>query len=223
MVEVAKLIEDFVGKFEVTTGGIDEYNYVRGITVGDLHRFVGIVRAAVDISSTHQVEGLKRALKNRESDYDNCRKVCAELREELAGSDNANDLFKEELFQLREESDKIAKLPDVAARLGVGEGTLHDAVVALVGALVCAEAENERLLERLQMTHCPRCDRPTDNGNDRCVPPNAYVCSRCEQLTATESERDRLRKLISRALAHRINDLWLKDARDALEGGKDDD
>ena len=26
---------------------------------------------------------------------------------------------------------------------------------------------------------CPNCGGVADNGNDRCVPPNAYVCQRC--------------------------------------------
>ena len=26
---------------------------------------------------------------------------------------------------------------------------------------------------------CPECGEPTDNGHDRCFPPNPYVCTKC--------------------------------------------
>ena len=31
---------------------------------------------------------------------------------------------------------------------------------------------------------CPKCGGPADNGNDRCVPPNPYYCSKCTELEA---------------------------------------
>ena len=30
------------------------------------------------------------------------------------------------------------------------------------------------------LTKCPKCGGPADNGFDRCYPPNAYYCSKCE-------------------------------------------
>ncbi len=29
-------------------------------------------------------------------------------------------------------------------------------------------------------TTCPKCKGPADNGHDRCMPPHAYHCSKCE-------------------------------------------
>lgn len=29
---------------------------------------------------------------------------------------------------------------------------------------------------------CPRCGGEADNGHDRCVPPTAYLCSKCYEL-----------------------------------------
>jgi hypothetical protein len=30
------------------------------------------------------------------------------------------------------------------------------------------------------LTVCPSCGGPADNGFDRCLPPNPYYCSKCE-------------------------------------------
>jgi hypothetical protein len=30
------------------------------------------------------------------------------------------------------------------------------------------------------LSKCPRCGGPADNGMDRCHPPNPYNCSKCE-------------------------------------------
>lgn len=30
------------------------------------------------------------------------------------------------------------------------------------------------------LTKCPGCGGPADNGHDRCVPPSPYFCTRCE-------------------------------------------
>lgn len=43
---------------------------------------------------------------------------------------------------------------------------------------------------------CPKCGGPADNGNDRCVPPAPYICSRC----TTESERDYYKRLYEDAI-----------------------
>ena len=39
--------------------------------------------------------------------------------------------------------------------------------------------------EEPDLSKCPNCGGPADNGNDRCVPPNAYNCTKC-----TKSEED---------------------------------
>lgn len=33
----------------------------------------------------------------------------------------------------------------------------------------------------VDLTKCPRCKGPADNGNDRCVPPSPYLCTRCTE------------------------------------------
>lgn len=38
-----------------------------------------------------------------------------------------------------------------------------------------------------QLDVCPKCGGPADNGFDRCLPPNAYFCSKC--TTALHPER----------------------------------
>ena len=35
---------------------------------------------------------------------------------------------------------------------------------------------------------CPNCGGPADNGNDRCVPPNAYNCTKCTEAVGHEGE-----------------------------------
>ena len=32
------------------------------------------------------------------------------------------------------------------------------------------------------LTKCPACGGPADNGHDRCVPPSPYFCTKCEGL-----------------------------------------
>lgn len=34
--------------------------------------------------------------------------------------------------------------------------------------------------EGLDLSKCPKCGGPADNGHDRCLPPNPYLCSKCE-------------------------------------------
>lgn len=29
------------------------------------------------------------------------------------------------------------------------------------------------------LSKCPNCGGPADNGNDRCIPPNPYYCTKC--------------------------------------------
>ena len=37
------------------------------------------------------------------------------------------------------------------------------------------------MTEELERNTCPKCGDPTDNGHDRELPPNPYVCTKCEQ------------------------------------------
>jgi hypothetical protein len=50
------------------------------------------------------------------------------------------------------------------------------------------EGDTEKSIKRFSVTStepdlskCPRCGGPADNGHDRCVPPNPYNCSKCEK------------------------------------------
>jgi hypothetical protein len=33
--------------------------------------------------------------------------------------------------------------------------------------------------EKDSLFTCPRCGRFADNGHDRCLPPNPYICTKC--------------------------------------------
>ena len=52
---------------------------------------------------------------------------------------------------------------------------------ALVQA--CVEVLEEMSVKP-DCSKCPKCGGPADNGNDRCVPPNPYCCSKCTELEA---------------------------------------
>lgn len=39
---------------------------------------------------------------------------------------------------------------------------------------------------------CPSCGGEADNGNDRCLPPNPYVCFTCEMVEKLKEVRDTL-------------------------------
>jgi len=34
--------------------------------------------------------------------------------------------------------------------------------------------------EAVDLSRCPKCGGPADNGHDRCLPPNPYFCTKCE-------------------------------------------
>lgn len=34
------------------------------------------------------------------------------------------------------------------------------------------------------LSKCPGCGGPADNGHDRCMPPNPYYCTKCEGADA---------------------------------------
>jgi DNA-directed RNA polymerase subunit RPC12/RpoP len=38
------------------------------------------------------------------------------------------------------------------------------------------------------LTKCPECGGEADNGHDRCVPPNVYTCTKCENENTTDEE-----------------------------------
>ena len=47
------------------------------------------------------------------------------------------------------------------------------------------EAQNNELdrklaeMERADLSRCPQCGGPADNGHDRSIPPNPYLCTKC--------------------------------------------
>ena len=44
-------------------------------------------------------------------------------------------------------------------------------------ALRAALAEIDE--EEPDLSRCPKCLGPADNGHDRCIPPNPYYCTKC--------------------------------------------
>lgn len=36
------------------------------------------------------------------------------------------------------------------------------------------------------LSKCPQCGGDADNGHDRCLPPSAYLCSKCSELLNAE-------------------------------------
>jgi hypothetical protein len=36
------------------------------------------------------------------------------------------------------------------------------------------------------LTKCPQCGGVADNGHDREMPPNPYLCTKCEKIKETE-------------------------------------
>jgi hypothetical protein len=38
------------------------------------------------------------------------------------------------------------------------------------------------------LTKCPRCGGPADNGHDRCLPPSPYICTKCEKKRDQEEQ-----------------------------------
>ena len=38
---------------------------------------------------------------------------------------------------------------------------------------------SDGLGEDPDLSKCPKCGGPADNGHDRCLPPNPYLCTKC--------------------------------------------
>lgn len=39
----------------------------------------------------------------------------------------------------------------------------------------------QKYTETFDLSRCPRCGGDADQGHDRCIPPNPYVCSKCQK------------------------------------------
>ncbi len=48
--------------------------------------------------------------------------------------------------------------------------------------LVDSDNTQQDSLPKNYLDYCPNCGGPADNGNDRCLPPNPYFCTKCEGL-----------------------------------------
>lgn len=44
-------------------------------------------------------------------------------------------------------------------------------------------------LKNPDLSKCPRCGGPADNGHDRCVPPSPYLCTKCQAEQESENYR----------------------------------
>jgi len=67
------------------------------------------------------------------------------------------------------------------------EGEFDAEIAALKAALVedamqkftDVNQELEAALAEPDLSRCPQCGGPADNGHDRCIPPNSYFCTKC--------------------------------------------
>lgn len=87
---------------------------------------------------------------------DQVNNVAAALCRLAEERDDYNTRVKVELCQTVEveaELGRVQALPDVASRMGVGDGSVADAVTALIGALACAERD----LADLKARRCEGC------------------------------------------------------------------
>ena len=47
------------------------------------------------------------------------------------------------------------------------------------GAITALKAALAEPVQKPDLSRCPKCNGPADNGHDREVPPNPYVCTKC--------------------------------------------
>jgi len=40
----------------------------------------------------------------------------------------------------------------------------------------------------VDLSKCPNCGGPADNGHDRCLPPSPYYCSKCTEVQSSVKE-----------------------------------
>lgn len=83
---------------------------------------------------------------------------------------------------------KFLKYEDIEPECGVHFCDVCGDCLHCYGGDTCYEEDAHRPLiyasDEESDTHdisaCPGCNGPADNGFDRCVPPSAYNCSKCE-------------------------------------------
>lgn len=73
---------------------------------------------------------------------------------------------------------------------------LIDALKSIAANTCCDTCQEAKLvaqevlaaLELPRLETCPKCGGIADNGHDRELPPNPYLCSKCEQPAVSEGE-----------------------------------
>ena len=60
--------------------------------------------------------------------------------------------------------------------------------VALNDLIYRLEAALAEPVQELDLSRCPKCGGPADNGHDRSIPPNPYHCTKCMAEPATLDE-----------------------------------
>lgn len=78
---------------------------------------------------------------------------------------------------------RTARMKQIAADLR------SDGAYTSANSVEAITAERDALLVMLALpqgkpaydyiSKCPQCGGEADNGNDRCIPPSAYLCSKC--------------------------------------------
>lgn len=51
---------------------------------------------------------------------------------------------------------------------------------AVLTAMMNSRTKAEPVSDEPDLSKCPNCGGPADNGHDRCIPPNPYWCVKCE-------------------------------------------
>ncbi len=71
---------------------------------------------------------------------------------------------------------------DISISVDVGlyaQYTMYTNIAELKSLIKECESGND---EKPDLSKCPNCGGPADNGHDRCLPPNPYYCTKCENL-----------------------------------------
>lgn len=100
------------------------------------------------------------------------RAAIADLTAKLSGCDDANKELRAEYADVM--YSKNMEIADLTAKLEAAEARIK-------------ELEGEP-----DTTRCPDCGGQADNGFDRCLPPNPYSCSKCQQKDDYDRLCDRL-------------------------------
>lgn len=74
------------------------------------------------------------------------------------------------------------------------------------------------------ISKCPKCGGEADNGNDRCVPPNPYYCTKCEDkitppdtIVMKREDVERVRSVVKDYIYRHKPELWAPKALHILE------